>query len=203
MPPPDDMRFDATSLIDPADITLGLTTPTQVPRPTAPAPSAFKPPTTEATGATAVPLSQGKQRGSLVAVAAAVLVGALAVGGWASGLLSGAAASNDVGVAESLAEDSETLSALDYGSFKALVIGIDDYVELQDLKTAVRDARKVASVLEDRYGFEVTLVENASRAELLSAMEDVGRTLTSRDSLLVYYAGHGRGRRQRAVLAAE
>ncbi|MGB0747596.1 MAG: caspase family protein [Magnetospiraceae bacterium] len=75
--------------------------------------------------------------------------------------------------------------------YHALIIGNNDYMHLRDLKTAVTDAFVLAEVLETRYGFETTVLRNATRRDILKAMSDLRRTLTEDDSLLVYYAGHG------------
>ncbi len=42
------------------------------------------------------------------------------------------------------------------GNYKALIIGIDTYQdkEIEDLQTAVNDAKALADVLENRYGFQ-------------------------------------------------
>ena len=78
-----------------------------------------------------------------------------------------------------------------FGTYYALVIGNNDYRLLPPLKTAVNDAREVARVLEAEYGFRVRLLLNASRYELLSALNELRERLTDRDNLLIYYAGHG------------
>jgi len=78
-----------------------------------------------------------------------------------------------------------------FGTYHALVIGNDDYRLIRPLRTAVNDAREVAGVLREQYGFTVTLLLNANRYEMLSALNAVRARLTEDDNLLVYYAGHG------------
>jgi regulator of replication initiation timing len=78
-----------------------------------------------------------------------------------------------------------------FGRYHALVIGNNDYRHLKRLRTAVNDAREVARVLERRYGFTVTLLVNATRYEVLSVLNQLRESLTEKDNLLVYYAGHG------------
>lgn len=87
----------------------------------------------------------------------------------------------------------ERVSPVDFafGRYYALVIGNNDYQHLQDLETAVHDARSVEEVLRRRYGFKTTLLINASRYELLSALNKLRETLNDGDNLLIYYAGHG------------
>ncbi|OSM04330.1 putative peptidase C14 caspase catalytic subunit p20 [Magnetofaba australis IT-1] len=82
-------------------------------------------------------------------------------------------------------------AGVDFGRYHALIIGINDYRSLPRLKTAVSDARAVAQVLEQRYGFQTRTLENASRGEILMALTAYRNRLTQRDNLLIYYAGHG------------
>ncbi len=85
----------------------------------------------------------------------------------------------------------ESLAPMILGEFHALIIGNDHYEKLPPLETAINDARSVAEVLENRYRFKVTLVEDASRSDLLEAIRELETRLSARDNLLVYYAGHG------------
>ena len=79
----------------------------------------------------------------------------------------------------------------DFGRYHALVIGNNEYQHLPWLETAVNDARVVADLLRQAYGFEVKLLINAGRHEIFTALNDLRRDLTERDNLLIYYAGHG------------
>ncbi len=78
-----------------------------------------------------------------------------------------------------------------FGKYRALVIGNNDYRELPNLKTAVNDARAVAQLLKESYGFETKLVLNATRANVIGALANMRATLKADDNLLIYYAGHG------------
>jgi len=82
-------------------------------------------------------------------------------------------------------------SGVDFGRYHALVIGNSRYRHLPELATASRDARAVSRVLESRYGFEVTTLIDADRYQILSAFDELRRTLDEQDNLVVYYAGHG------------
>jgi len=82
-------------------------------------------------------------------------------------------------------------AALSFGSYHALVIGNNDYKMLPRLKTALNDATAVARALERDYGFRVRLLTNATRYDMLSALNTLREQLTEKDNLLVYYAGHG------------
>ena len=84
------------------------------------------------------------------------------------------------------------VTKLNFGHYSALVIGNNNYRNgLQSLKTAAGDARAVAQALQAEYGFKVTLLTDATRAQVLEALTRLRRTLTADDNLLIYYAGHG------------
>lgn len=90
------------------------------------------------------------------------------------------------------AAGARTLAAsVDFGSYHALLIGNDVYRYLPDLASPVNDVTDLARTLGQRYGFEVTVLTNADRYQILSALNALRESLTSRDNLLVYYAGHG------------
>lgn len=80
---------------------------------------------------------------------------------------------------------------IDFGRYYALVIGNNGYRHLSKLEMAQNDARQVAKTLEDDYGFKVKLLLDATRYDILSALNDLRATLTEQDNLLIYYAGHG------------
>lgn len=79
---------------------------------------------------------------------------------------------------------------LDFGRFVALVIGNSQYASLPDLPTAAADAERVAGVLEREYGFEVQLLRDATRLDIMQALNRLREQLTEEDNLLIYYAGH-------------
>ena len=80
------------------------------------------------------------------------------------------------------------------GSYHALVIGINQYRQPPpNLKTAVNDAQAIARILTERYGFQTKLLLNAdaTRTNILNALNQYRRSLRANDNLLIYYAGHG------------
>jgi hypothetical protein len=83
------------------------------------------------------------------------------------------------------------MASLDFGSYHALVVGNNDYQFLPKLHTAVNDAREMGVLLQQKYGFKVRLLLNATRADVLENLNTYRRILTGRDNLLLYYAGHG------------
>lgn len=81
--------------------------------------------------------------------------------------------------------------SVDFGHYHALIIGNNDYRQLPDLASPINDATELARVLEQRYGFRTTVLLDADRYQILSALNRMRETLTSKDNLLVYFAGHG------------
>jgi predicted nucleic acid-binding Zn-ribbon protein len=78
-----------------------------------------------------------------------------------------------------------------FGRYHALVIGNDHYKHWPQLMNAVSDATAIAKVLKERYGFQVTLLKDTSRAQIMKALNQYRKVLTEKDNLLIYYAGHG------------
>ncbi len=86
---------------------------------------------------------------------------------------------------------SSSYPSINFGRFYALVIGNQDYAQLPALKTSVNDARAVEEILRTRYGYQTTLLVNASRHQVMTAFNDLREILSEKDNLLIYYAGHG------------
>ncbi|MDP1947340.1 MAG: caspase family protein [Nitrospirota bacterium] len=78
-----------------------------------------------------------------------------------------------------------------FGRYHALVIGNDHYKHWPELMNAISDATAIAKVLREQYGFQVTLLKDASRAQIMKALNQYRKILTEKDNLLIYYAGHG------------
>ncbi len=80
---------------------------------------------------------------------------------------------------------------IDFGRYFALVIANNDYQSLPDLDAAVPDGKAVAGLLRKSYGFEVELLIDARRYDIITALSRYRGLLGARDNLLIYYAGHG------------
>ncbi|MDP1770397.1 MAG: caspase family protein [Nitrospirota bacterium] len=78
-----------------------------------------------------------------------------------------------------------------FGRYHALVIGNDHYKHWPQLMNAISDATAIAKVLKEQYGFQVTLLKDASRGQIMKALNQYRKVLTEKDNLLIYYAGHG------------
>ena len=85
-----------------------------------------------------------------------------------------------------------------YPRYYALLIGVSDYrhndERLNDLRYPVKDAERVARTLAEHYIFDekhTLLVTNPTRSDIINAFEALAVTMTEKDNLLVFYAGHG------------
>ena len=88
-------------------------------------------------------------------------------------------------------KEAEEISQINFGNYHALVIGIDHYKWLPQLRNADNDAKGVAELLKDKYHFNVVSLMDATRSDIISALDDIRMNLTAEDNLLIYYAGHG------------
>lgn len=77
------------------------------------------------------------------------------------------------------------------GQYYALVIGNNAYQSIARLETAESDATVIGAILRERYGFQTNLLLNATRQQIVSALNAYRRELDSESNLLIYYAGHG------------
>ena len=89
-----------------------------------------------------------------------------------------------------------TAAPINAGTYRALIIGNNDYAKTggkwPPLKTAVSDAKALQGLLSESYHFsDVKLLENATRRDVLIALQALAKRVLANDSVLVYYAGHG------------
>ncbi|MCG8671495.1 MAG: caspase family protein [Pseudomonadales bacterium] len=80
---------------------------------------------------------------------------------------------------------------VELGTYHALIIGNNRYAYYPDLETPINDAKETEKILRGKYGFNTTTLTNATRYDILSALNDLREKLTDKDNLLIYYAGHG------------
>ncbi len=84
--------------------------------------------------------------------------------------------------------------AISLGPYYALVIGINNYQNLGKLQTPVNDAKALAKLLQEQYGFKETrllLNGRATRKDIFDALTEYQDRLPVNSNLLVFYAGHG------------
>lgn len=82
-------------------------------------------------------------------------------------------------------------AGIQFGRYHAIIIGNNRYTGMSSLRTAESDARVIDSVLRERYGFTTDLLINATKLDMLHALNSAQSTLTEQDNLIIYYAGHG------------
>jgi hypothetical protein len=87
--------------------------------------------------------------------------------------------------------DERTLAGMNFGRYYAIVIGNQNYQSIESLETPRNDAARAARILADRYGFTVSILEDANDITMLKALNDLNSVLKPEDNLLIYYAGHG------------
>jgi hypothetical protein len=86
--------------------------------------------------------------------------------------------------------------SIDFGRYHALLIANQNYTYWDDLKTPYRDVKEIKNILKNRYGFhDVQVLKDATRDDIIDKLEEYSESLTSSDNLLIYYAGHGKLRK--------
>jgi hypothetical protein len=89
---------------------------------------------------------------------------------------------------------------LELGDNYLLVIGIDEYQDkrLPKLNNAVLDAKKVKTLLVSKYQFSTDKAhlrelydKEATQSKIIDNLRSLAKALKSKDSLIVYFAGHG------------
>jgi hypothetical protein len=83
------------------------------------------------------------------------------------------------------------LPAAEFGNYQALIIANRQYTYWPRLATPELDAKVAAEVLRGKYGFKTTVLLNATRYDILRALNEARKELTEKDNFLIYYAGHG------------
>lgn len=74
----------------------------------------------------------------------------------------------------------------------ALVIGNNDYSgSIPRLQTAIADAGQIGQVLQNRYDYDVRILSNAGKAQIVGAINAIAASARPNDSVLVFYAGRG------------
>jgi hypothetical protein len=81
------------------------------------------------------------------------------------------------------------------GRYYALLIGVSDYDnDKLDLTMPVRDVLAIKDVLTSSYTFDendITVLDNPTRQQIFREFFRLRNTVTERDNLLIFFAGHG------------
>lgn len=83
------------------------------------------------------------------------------------------------------------LKQFPFGRYHALLIGNGDYANAPALRSPVHEVDAIGKLLEQKYGFRVVKLKNATRDHILKKLDDLDMELKESDNLLVYYTGHG------------
>jgi TPR repeat protein len=84
-----------------------------------------------------------------------------------------------------------SLGNFHFGRYYALIIGNQNYDQMESLKTPLYDAVRAGQILRDKYGFTVQIIQDGTGVAMLKALNELNAVLTDNDNLLIYYAGHG------------
>lgn len=79
-------------------------------------------------------------------------------------------------------------------TYKAVLFSAQDYADssgIHDLGTPNRDIAELGKVLEQQYGFQVTLVPDATEADIIGKLDALKAQSGPDDAVIVYFAGHG------------
>lgn len=74
----------------------------------------------------------------------------------------------------------------------AYLIGNNDYKgAIPALETPIGDVEAIAGQLNQKLGYEVNVVKNASKADIILTLKKAAESATQDESVLIMYAGHG------------
>lgn len=89
----------------------------------------------------------------------------------------------------------EYLDPTEIGRQYLLLIAIDEYQFIPSLRNPVSDAQEIRDILTTRYITDEVIElynEEATKSNILAVFQELQNGLQTHDSLLIFYAGHGR-----------
>jgi filamentous hemagglutinin family protein len=74
-----------------------------------------------------------------------------------------------------------------------VLFGIDQYADksVPPLENAIFDAEVVGKLFAEKLGYEVNVVKNATKADIVRTLNQLSTEMQPQDSVIIYYAGHG------------
>lgn len=74
-----------------------------------------------------------------------------------------------------------------------ILFGIDHYADktIPSLENTISDAEAVGQLFGDKLGYDVHVIKNATRADIIRTLNQLSTTVKVNDSVVIYYAGHG------------
>ena len=86
----------------------------------------------------------------------------------------------------------QILADTNFGSYHAILIGNQAYANgIDTLDTPYKDVDVLSQILTEQYGFSVNVLKDATRKDILEALDTASQSLGQSDNLMIYYAGHG------------
>lgn len=83
-------------------------------------------------------------------------------------------------------------SQIRQGKNYALLFATNRYDEWNDLSNPISDVEEIGRILRESYGFQVRIIRNATRTELLDSLYSyLNRNYGPKDQLFIFFAGHG------------
>ena len=97
---------------------------------------------------------------------------------------------------EEIISDEDPMNLYKEVEFNALIISVSEYQDesIKDLDHPLNDGKKLERVLTKKYSFpkkNITFLENPSREDMIVTFDQLTKTLTADDNLLIFFAGHG------------
>ena len=125
----------------------------------------------------------------------AALAGTAATAGSSAGGTSGSSATSPVAATPAARAPARSASAHvpQIERKIAVLFGINDYADktIPPLENAVPDVDAVSTLFADKLGYEVRVVRNPTRADIIRTLNQLSVEINSTDSVVIYYAGHG------------
>lgn len=74
-----------------------------------------------------------------------------------------------------------------------VLFGVDQYLDksIPALENTISDAQAVGRLFAEKLGYEVRVVKNATKAEIVQTLNQLSLEMEKNDSVVIYYAGHG------------
>lgn len=80
---------------------------------------------------------------------------------------------------------------LSLGGYYALLIGNQNYQQMESLSTPISDLQRAEKLLKEKYGFTVFTIADGDNIQMMRAINDLYDVVGENDNLLIFYAGHG------------
>lgn len=82
------------------------------------------------------------------------------------------------------------------GEYYGLLIGVDHYSDpkFTNLDNPISDAQRLYNVLISKYNFakeNIKLIRDANYKDIIKALDELSKSISVNDNLLIFYAGHG------------